>query len=122
MKKKKEHIKMENVEYGNLKIQSYFSLEGITVREVQDTFRFRTRMSRLGENFRGQGGIVWCPLCNKHLDNQALMFECQVLGDKVDLKCNDKNIYSENVNIHEARAVSKILNTRNKMVEAQESK
>ena len=44
------------------------------------------------------------------------------MGDKVDLKCNDKNIYSENVNIHEARAVSKILNTRNKMVEAQETK
>ena len=122
MKKKEGHIKMENVEYGNLKIQSYFSLEGITVREVQDTFRFRIRMARLGENFRGQGGIVWCPLCNKHLDIRATMFECQVLGDKVDLKCNDKNIYSENVNIHEARAVSKILNTRNKMVEAQETK
>ena len=53
---------MENVEYGNLKIQSYFSLEGITVREVQDTFRFRTRMARLGKEFYGPGGHSLVPL------------------------------------------------------------
>ena len=47
---------MDNLEYEDLQIQNYFKLDSITTSEVQEAFRFRTRMVNLGENFRGQGG------------------------------------------------------------------
>ena len=117
MKKKEGHTKLDNIRYEELKIQSYLSLEGIKISEIQDTFRFRTRMANLGENYRGQGGVAWCPLCGKHKDNQKMMFQCQVLGEKVNLDCETDNIYSNEVNIDIARTVSKILATRDKLVE-----
>jgi hypothetical protein len=56
MKKKEGHTKLDNLRYEELKKQSYLSLEGIKISEIQDTFRFRTRMANLGENYRGLGG------------------------------------------------------------------
>ena len=54
--KKAKHSKMDNLEYEDLHIQDYFKLDSVTTSEVQEAFRFRTRMVKLGENFRGQGG------------------------------------------------------------------
>ena len=99
MKKKETHTKLDNLNYKELKMQSYLKLEGIKIQEIQDTFRFRTRMSKLGENYRGQGGEVLCPLCGNHKGNQRMLFHCRVLGEKTNLECETENIYSNEVNM-----------------------
>ena len=42
--KKEKHSKMMDLEYTELKLQSYFTLPGITVDEVRNMFKFRVRM------------------------------------------------------------------------------
>ena len=115
--KKAKHSKMDNLEYEDLHIQDYFKLDSVTTSEVQEAFRFRTRMVKLGENFRGQGGEAWCPLCKTHLDNQAHIFQCQVIGNKCDLECDSTNIYTNEVRIDVIRKIIIILKTRESLVE-----
>ena len=67
---KKKHSKMEKLSYSELKTQSYCSIEGIRVEEVQNVFRFRTRMTKVAENYKGKEGGKLCTLCDKHVDNQ----------------------------------------------------
>ena len=84
--KKEKHSKMMDLEYTELKLQSYFTLPGITVDEVRNMFKFRVRMTQFGENFRGDSDMVLCPLCNIHLDNQPMSLQCPALREKTKLE------------------------------------
>ena len=97
LKKKEGHSKMDNLTYEELGIQKYFSMDNISTEEIHELFRFRTRMVKVGENYRGQGGRSWCPLCEQHLDNQAELFKCQVLKYKVSLDCEFQNLCTNNI-------------------------
>ena len=112
--KKEKHSKMMDLEYTELKLQSYFTLPGITVDEVRNMFKFRVRMTQFGENFRGDSDMVLCPLCNIHLDNQPMSLQCPVLKEKTKLEYKMSITNSENLTLLAAQSVTKMLKTRRK--------
>ena len=56
------HSKMSGLYYSELKLQNYFQIPGIKTEEILNLFKWRTRMTPLGENYRGDQGHVLCPL------------------------------------------------------------
>ena len=78
---------MQNLRYTEVKVQNYFSIPGITASEAQNLFKWRVKMAKLGENIRGNRESVTCPLCSNHLDNQSMIFQCEVLKKEVNIEC-----------------------------------
>ena len=114
LSQKEKHSKMMDLHYTELKIQSYFTLPGIKIDEVRNIFKFRVHMSQFGENFRGISDRVLCPLCESHLDNQAMSLQCPVLKEKT--KFEFKDIYSDNVSLEAAQSVTKMLKIRENLI------
>ena len=88
-----KHSKMENLNYQELKIQKYLVSESTTSIQKKIVFKYRTRMENYGENFRGGASQVMCSLCKLHLDNQELVFQCQEIRSKIDVKGEMKDLY-----------------------------
>ena len=63
---KESHSKLNDLFYSKLEIQNYFKLENINTNEAQTLFRYRVRMAKYGENFRGKKSPIMCPLCHTH--------------------------------------------------------
>ena len=74
-------------------------------------------MAQFGENFRGQGGVAICPLCNNHLDNQAMSFQCPALKSLININCGITDIYKEDVTLEAAQTVTQIIKIREKLIE-----
>ena len=70
---------MQNLYYSDLRTQDYLKIPGIKTDEAQNLFQWRLRMAPLVKNFRGNSGHVVCPLCQNHLNNQRLAFQCEKL-------------------------------------------
>ena len=107
---------MNNLYYSELKLQNYFKIPGIQTKEVLNLFKWRVRMAPLGENFRGGNGVIVCPLCQNHLDNQNTIFQCEVLKKETDINCELKDIYCEDLRLQTAEKISKIEELREKLL------
>ena len=46
--RQRKHSKMSNLHYTDLKIQDYFKIEGINIKQVQNLFKWRVRMAPMG--------------------------------------------------------------------------
>ena len=114
--RQKKHSKMSNLYYTDMKIQEYFKTEGISTAQVQTLFKWRVRMAPMGENFRGNEMFKMCPLCQAHLDNQSLAFQCEFLKEKIDIQCELKDIYSKNILLRTAETITKIEDLREKTI------
>ena len=117
LEKKETHSKMSNLQYFELKLQTYFHQEGLSIKQIQDVFRFRTRMIQVRENYKGQRGPYLCPLCNDYPDNQIHLFQCKKLNEKREENEIVDNLYTQDVTVENARKVSKILKEREKQLE-----
>ena len=117
LSKKEKHSKMDDLSYTELKLQSYFTLPGIKIEEVRKIFRFRVHMSQFGENFRGNSERVICPLCESHLDNQAMSMQCPVLKEKSKIEHKLKDIYSDDVPLEVAQSLTRMLKIRENLIE-----
>ena len=104
--KQQKHSKMENLIYTQLKPQKYLSLETIQVEQIRNIFQHRTRMAPYGENFRGKRVNVTCPLCHKHLDNQSMSFQCEALLEKVEINCDQADVYKDEITIKTAKTLT----------------
>ena len=100
---------MANVSYKTLKMQSYFT-SMLKTEEKRTIFRFRVRMERFGENFRGGASSIICPLCFSHLDNQELSFQCPVIKKEIEIEGNISEMFKEDI---ETKAIQTILKIRN---------
>ena len=117
-KKQAAHSKMRNLEYSKLELQSYFKFPGIKVDMQRNLFKFRTRMAPFGENFRGNQEVITCPLCNNDKDNQAHSFNCQAIKDKMEIKCDISDVYSDTITLDTAETVTEILEVRKNIIES----
>lgn len=113
---------MDNVQYEELKIQEYFRIKGIKVEQLRNIFKLRTRMAPFGDNFRGNQKSVNCPLCDDHVDDQVHGFQCPVVKEKIDINIDLKEIYSETITIEMAEIATKILKTREEIIESRKRK
>ena len=91
-KQQEKHSKMKNVHYKKLEIQEYFETTAISLEQKRTIFRWRTRMEKFGENFRGVKGPIICPLCKTHLDNQALSLQCPVIKKETNMDDTQRDI------------------------------
>ena len=108
---------MENVSYKELKMQSYFSSEQTTQNQKRTIFKYRTRMERFGENYRGGNGPAICPLCNLHLDNQEMSLQCPEIKKELNLSGNLSDIYKDDIKLEIIEIVTKISKFRKQKLE-----
>ena len=69
-------------------------------------------MEDYGENFRGGANQVMCPLCQLHLDNQELIFQCQAIKSQIEVKGKMKDLYKENIKTETIETIMKITELR----------
>ena len=73
---KETHKKMSDIRYSNLGIQPYLTDSRITNKDAKLLFLFRTKMVRVGMNYRGGHDVLSCPLCNSSADTQKHLLVC----------------------------------------------
>ena len=73
-------------------------------------------MAPMGENFRGNEKSKMCPLCQAHLDNQKLAFECEILKQKIDIQCELKDIYRDDIILKTAKTITEIEELREELL------
>ena len=89
--------KMESTFHARLEMQSYLKLKDISPEDAKLVFAYRTRMAKFSENFRGPHGPKMCGLCQTHLDNQQMAFNCPVLKPKLDEKGKYEYIFRSEI-------------------------
>ena len=120
-KRKINHSKGKDLNYGYLEIQKYLkpSLKKNTKRRCnKKKFKLRTRMAYVKENFRGNYENLECKLCDEQEDEtQQHIFECKI-------NCNEsehdyEEIFWKNVEyqLERAKQFSKNIKIRNEMME-----
>ena len=114
--KQDTHSKMENIYYTELKMQNYLKAPDIKINQKRAIFKWRTRMETFGENYRGSGGPVICPLCETHLDNQALSLQCPVIKKEVGGKSDIKDIFEDHIKLESVETVMKIMKIRENLI------
>ena len=119
--KQKKHSKMKNLYYKEMKIQEYFKIEGISTKQVQNLFKWRVRMALLGENFRGNEKYKICPLCSLHLDNQNLVFKCDILKKEMNIECREEDLYIDDIELKTAVTITEIELMREKVIKAKKT-
>ena len=83
------------------------------VEQSRTIFSFRTRMTPIVENYRGNRDTIICPLCKKAPDNQDHSFQCEILTEKVGIRgINMGDIYNNNITLETAEVLTQILSTR----------
>ena len=112
-----KHSKMKNLNYSSITMQNYFKRRDLNVEQKKTIFKFRTRMSEFGDNFRGGRDQVPCPLCDTHVDKQELSYQCKVIQKEIDIAGSYEEIYSDNMNIDTVKTLQKILETRKRLKE-----
>ena len=112
-----KHSKMKNLNYTSIMMQNYFKRTDLNVEQKKMIFKFRTRMSEFGENFRGGRDQVTCPLCETHMDKQELSYECKVIQKEIDIKGSFEDIYNDKISIHTVKTLEKIIETRKRLKE-----
>ena len=80
---KESHSKLSGITYDDLKMQPYLQDGTFHSGDARVLFRFRTRMIRVGNNYRSMyldhSGGVLCPLCKNKEDTQEHLLECSKL-------------------------------------------
>ena len=75
--KKESHSKMKNINYDNLKMQTYLKSDNTLSNDKKFLlFKLRTRMTKLKMNFKNMYVDQICPLCWLHEDSQSHIMEC----------------------------------------------
>ena len=98
MELKQKHSKMDSLNYSRLEMQKYLKLENCDAKGARTLFKYRTRMALYGENVRQNDTPVSCPLCDQHLDNQAMAFNnCQVTKLNVQIQGQYTDIFKQTI-------------------------
>ena len=83
-----------NLNYSQLKMQEYLELKDMSRRQAIVLFKFRTRMSPFGENFKSGKLATVCPMCLSHPDSQEESFNCPAIKKMLKIRGNYKDIFS----------------------------
>ena len=119
IQKKEKHSKMDNLTYGDLELQGYLKDEKIGVNQARSVFRFRTRMARFWENFKGGRPPQPCPVCReaKSVDTQTHSFECGVVKENMAINADYRNLFGLRVHENTAKIVENIEKFREQIMD-----
>ena len=110
---------MANVNYETLEMQSYFTNPTLKEDDKRTIFKYRVRMEKFGENYRGGLKLIMCPLCSTHPDNQAMSFQCPDIRKEIDVKGDISDIYKESIKQVTIKTILKITEYRKRRLENQ---
>ena len=86
--KKLNLSKISRISYNQLEIQPYLTDPQLSIKLKQLTFKWRTKMIKVGWNF---GQKEPCPLCCDGDDTQDHLFHCKSIFTDCDIDWTDKN-------------------------------
>ena len=117
LKLKTKHTKMENLEYVELKLQSYLRTKEITVQEAKNLYKFRTRSAKFGGNMKNNANVsIACPLCQVQHDTQEhCVKQCSVVKSKVKVNGSYDDIFLDEVPVEIAKTLMEITELREKI-------
>ena len=110
--KQNRHRKMDNLNYSEIKMQSYLISDKINPAQKRTIFKFRTRMEQFGENFSAGTTPAICPLCKLHYDNQELSLMCPEIRNEIQVKGNMKDIYDDDIKENIIETITNIMELR----------
>ena len=118
-KKREKHSKMDNLTYGDLEMQGYLKNEKIRVNQARSIFRFRTRMARFWEHFKGGRPPQPCPVCKEaqSVDTQSHSFQCGVINENLTGNGHYENLFGSRVDENTAKLVENIEKFREQFTE-----
>ena len=108
---------MDNVTYTDLEMQDYFTSDQIDNQQKKTVFKYRTRMERFGENFRGGKDHVMCPVCTLHLDNQDLSLQCPEVRKEINCTGDIRELYGNAIRVEIVQTVTKVIQFRKSKIE-----
>ena len=108
---------MANIVYTNLEMQEYLKNKDISQSQAKIVFRFRTRMAKYSENFKGGKPTKQCPLCRESEDTQEHSFHCRTIKMNIQVEGNLSNIFSLRINEKTAKTLEKIEKLRESYLE-----
>ena len=114
----RKHSKMENLNYSELKLQSYLKSDESSIQQKKMLFKHRVRMEQYGENYRGGKDRVPCPLCNLHLDNQEMAFQCSEVRKHIQVEGSLEDIFKEHIRVKTIQTIQQITEFRKQRLES----
>ena len=76
------HSKTRNLEYCSLQLQPYLSsMRSTSIKQKAVTFKLRTRMLEVADNFKTGKEDLLCKCCKKQSENQQHLLYCDALLD-----------------------------------------
>ena len=78
---KSGHSKVMHIQYDQLQMQDYFLPGRISTQLAKFAFVCRTRMLRVGANYKGKTTRSLCPMCKVEYDSQSHLLACSKLND-----------------------------------------
>ena len=115
--KKQGHSKMSNLNYTNLEIQEYLKKKDITPTQAKIVFKFRTRMEKFSENFKGGKPTKQCPICTETEDTQEHSFKCKVINMNIQVEGNLSDIFTLDIDKKTAKTLESIVKFRESYLE-----
>jgi hypothetical protein len=91
--------KIENLEYSELKMQSYLKDPDIPVAEARNLYRYRTRSAKYKENMKSSytDTSLACPVCLLQHDTQQHSPQCPEVKAKIKVNGSYKDIFEEDI-------------------------
>ena len=115
--KKQWHSKMSNLTYTNLEIQEYLKKKDITPTQAKIVFKFRTRMEKFSENFKGGKPTKQCPIRTETEDTQEHSFKCKVINMNIQVEGNLSDIFTLDIDKKTAKTLESIVKFRESYLE-----
>ena len=109
---KERHSKMKNLNYTSLEMQQYLKEKRISKSQAQIIFRFRTRMEKFSENFKGGKPTNPCPVCTSSKDTQSHSFSCLPIQDNMDISGSFDDVYKQPISDDLAKTLENIVKFR----------
>ena len=93
------HTKMDNLNYGELGLQSYLKDSRIPVAEARNLYRYRTRCVKYKENMKSSytHTSLACPLCLVQPDTQKHSLESNEVKSKTVIEGKYEDIFDEDI-------------------------
>ena len=113
IQKKAAHTKLDNLYYRELSLQSYLRCQNITVTQAKILLKFRTRMARYGNNYRGTSSDTdLCELCQTHRDAQDEIYICEFNKKHVTLNGTYQDLFNSEVKLEIVKILEEVYKKR----------